>query len=139
MVAADSGKYIRSKVTAANGWTPNGVAYSDTTDEILQSPVNDAIPTITSGLPAEVGQQLSGIPGDWTSNPAPPSFDYQWQVCDPTCVDIPGETSNTFTPTTSETGKTLRLKITATNGVTPDPVGSNVAYSAETDPVIEDP
>src|SRR5262249_37593282 len=64
--------------------------------------------------------------GTWTPGaPNLPTFTYQWQRCDAAganCANIPGATSNTYTPpasvpinTSVDFGKTLRVIVTATN------------------------
>ena len=67
--------------------------------------------------PAAQGHPLTADPGNW-SVPGPATYTYQWQRCDAqgaNCVDIPGATDDTYTPTAADVGHTLRAEITATN------------------------
>ena len=50
--------------------------------------------------------------------PGPATYTYQWQRCDAkgaNCVDIPGATDDTYTPSADDVGHTLRAEVTATN------------------------
>ena len=83
-------------------------------------------PTISS--PAEVGLTLKATRGTWTGNPT--SFHFQWLRCDTTgaaCAPIPGATGRSYTPTTTDIGHTLRVRVTARNSS-----GSATATSAAT-------
>lgn len=71
-------------------------------------------PTISG--PAEVGLTLKATRGTWTGNPT--SFHFQWLRCDTTgaaCAAIPGATGKSYTPTTTDIGHTLRVRVTARN------------------------
>ncbi len=71
-------------------------------------------PTISG--PAEVGLTLNATRGTWTGNPT--SFHFQWLRCDTTgaaCAAIPGATGKIYTPTTTDIGHTLRVRVTARN------------------------
>jgi hypothetical protein len=89
-------------------------------------PKNTSPPTIT-GTP-QVGQKLTAGTGSWTGKPT--RYAYQWQRCDSSgsnCNPISGATSSTYTPTSSDVGSTLKVKVTATNSG-----GSGSASSAPT-------
>lgn len=50
------------------------------------------------------------------TNPVGATVDYQWQITDNIYgiyTDIPGATSNTYTPVAADLGKYLQVKITA--------------------------
>jgi hypothetical protein len=92
-----------------------------TTKPTLKTP-----PTISG--PAEVGLTLKATRGTWTGNPT--SFHFQWLRCDTTgaaCAAIPGATGRSYTPTTTDIGHTLRVRVTARNSS-----GSSTATSAAT-------
>jgi prepilin-type N-terminal cleavage/methylation domain-containing protein len=117
----------RLRVTA----TVNGVSTTVTSDFVNvvaatpASPVNNSLPTI-SGT-ATVGATLTATTGDWSNQP---SYAYQWQACDNSCTDIAGATASTFTLTAAQSGKQIRVVITATNGG-----GQTSAASAQTSAV----
>jgi len=90
------------------------------------APVNTAPPTI-SGTPT-VGQTLSASDGTWSN--APTSFAYQWLRCNAggnNCSDAANGTQKTYTLVGADQGKTMRIRVTATNSD-----GSNAAQSAQT-------
>lgn len=95
--------------------------------QAVSPPVNTAAPTI-SGT-ERVGEQLTGQTGTWSSTETPTLF-RQWQRCQPggsSCSDILGQTASRYLISSADRGKSLRLKVTATNQG-----GSTVAYSAAT-------
>jgi hypothetical protein len=86
-----------------------------------------ATPPVVSGTAGQ-GQTLSATPGTWTN--APTSFAYRWQRCDAagaSCADIAGAASTTYAVTVADVGSTLRVDVTAKNGL-----GSAAAPSAVT-------
>ena len=88
-------------------------------------PIPSGLPSV-SGTPT-VGQKLTGFRGAWRNGPL--SFAYQWQRCDPTganCVDIAG-TYPTYVLLDDDAGATVRVEVTAGNGV-----GSATRFSAPT-------
>jgi len=91
------------------------------------APTSSAAPTI-SGTP-QVGQTLTANNGTWNSQTTP-TFTYQWQRCDTAgnnCAAITGATAQTYTVTSDDENKTLRVVVTATNSS-----GSGSATSAQT-------
>jgi hypothetical protein len=95
------------------------------------APVNTGSPLVSGA--AQVGQTLTGSDGSWTGT-APITFARQWRVCDAaggSCADIGGATGSAYTPVAGDVGKTLRLRITASNLV-----GSVSADSAPSAVVI---
>ena len=114
--AADVAQTVRVVVTATNeaGTSPPTVS-APIAIKASSAPVS-ATPPILSG-PAAQGHPLTANPGNW-SVPGPATYTYQWQRCDAegaNCVDIPGATDDTYTPTAADVGHTLRAEITATN------------------------
>ena len=94
-------------------------------------PANTAPPTIT-GTPT-VGQTLTAENGTWTNSPT--TFTYQWLRCNAggnACVSIANATQKTYVLTAADAGRTLRVRVTATNAD-----GSASAQSAETATVAE--
>jgi len=90
------------------------------------APVNTAPPTI-SGTPA-VGQTLTASEGTWSNNPT--SFAYQWLRCNGggnNCANVSNGTQKTYTLVGADAGRTLRVRVTATNAD-----GSSSAQSAQT-------
>ncbi len=130
----DLGSTLRVVVTATNTATPpeSAAATSSQTAVVTAPtvPVNTAEPVI-SGSPVE-GATLSTTTGTWSSV-GTISYAYQWLRCDPSgglpdgsdCSTISGATGPTYTLTTSEIGKRLRVQVTATNAVGSVTVASN--------------
>ena len=86
-----------------------------------------AEPAIT-GTP-KVGRTLSATTGEWERQPD--AFTFQWSRCQATaCADISGATAATYRPISADAGRTLRVRVTATNAG-----GSATADSAPTSPV----
>jgi sugar lactone lactonase YvrE len=93
---------------------------------LITAPAATAAPSV-SGT-AAVGQTLTATTGTWSGYPT--GYAYQWQRCSgspASCSDIPGATSNSYTLTTADDGYSVRVVVTATNGI-----GSTSADSAAT-------
>src|SRR4051794_41808511 len=78
------------------------------------APQNTAPPSI-SGTPKE-GSPQTASEGTWTNSPT--SFTYQWQRCGSagvSCGDITGATGKTYTPTSGDVGRRLRVVVTPLN------------------------
>jgi hypothetical protein len=124
---ADVGATLRVAVTASSA-SKSTTATSAPTGVVQAAgaPVSTSLPTIT-GTP-QVGQTLTAGTGSWTG--APTSFAFQWQHCDASganCADIGGATGGTYVVAAGDAGSTIRVVVTATNGV-----GSATAASATT-------
>ena len=90
-------------------------------------PVNAGLPTI--GGTVRQGETLTANPGSW-GGAVPITYAYQWQQCDSSgtgCASISGATSATYVPVAGDVGKTLVIRVTATNTD-----GSAQAFSAAT-------
>jgi hypothetical protein len=127
LVAADVGATLRVSVTARSA-TGAATATSAPTGVVSASgaPTSTSLPTI-SGV-AQVGQTLTAGTGSWTGNPT--GFAFQWQRCNSSgtgCVDMPGATSGTYVVASADLGATIRVVVTATNGL-----GSGSAASPAT-------
>lgn len=126
--AADYQKSLKVKVTASNGVSPDGVAYSAPTSQVAGiPPTNDTAPSI-SGT-AKVRETLTALPGIWSGNPTP-SLSYEWQRCDSdsdngSCTGITGTNSSTYVIQPADVGKYMRVQVTASNEALPN----GVAYS----------
>jgi hypothetical protein len=117
VVDADVGTTLRVGITARNA-AGSATAVSDPSSIIAAAgaPMNTSLPTI-SGT-AQVGQTLTAGTGSWTGSPA--SFGFHWQRCNSSgtgCIDVPGATSGTLALTSADLGATIRVVVTATNGL----------------------
>jgi hypothetical protein len=93
-------------------------------------PVASALPAV-GGL-AQQNQMLTATPGTWTNTPT--AFAYQWQRCDTggnNCVAVAGAAGQSYLLSPADAGSTLRVAVTATNGL-----GSVTATSAPTAVVV---
>ncbi len=98
------------------------------------APVNKQEPRI-SGDPIQ-GETLTATTGTWRNNPT--SFAFQWRRCPPNggkgdasnCTTISGATTNSYTLRSADVGRTIRVRVTATNAD-----GSTNAASPATDVV----
>jgi WD40 repeat protein/hemolysin type calcium-binding protein len=134
VVAADSGSKLAVVVTASNT-TGTANATADLTAVVGSAgpaarPLNKATPVV-SGQAAN-GQTLRATNGEWNGS-TPMTFAYQWQACDKnvvTCTPVEGATASTFTITSKQIGKRLRVRVTATNTA-----GSAAIASQATAPV----
>jgi len=78
------------------------------------APVNTAKPAI-SGTPT-VGQTLTASNGTWSN--APTSYAYQWLRCNGggnSCTSVANGTQQTYTLVGADAGRTIRVRVTATN------------------------
>ena len=93
---------------------------------LAAAPVNAAPPTISGA--AQQGATLTAENGTWQNSPT--SFAYQWQRCDASgasCANVPNATARTYNVTGTDVGRTLRVRVTASNAD-----GSAAAVSAPT-------
>ena len=128
---ADAGMSIQVIVTATNvvGSTS---ATSANTAVVTGPPFSVGLPNI-SGT-AQVGNVLTATPGTWAGN-NPISYAYQWQSCvGVTCSNIAGATNATYTIVSGDNGKTLLVKVAATNAY-----GTGNATSAKTNTITSPP
>lgn len=138
--SGDVGKRLRVRVTASNADGSTTVASNPTSTVLASSttgkPVNTREPTI--GGTAALGQVLTASPGTWNGQ-QPISFSYQWVRCGTdggksdgsNCSTISGARSATYTLGSSDLGRRLRVKVTATNAA-----GNATAASNPTSTVL---
>jgi Ca2+-binding RTX toxin-like protein len=118
LASADVGSTIRVREIATSS---DGTA-SATTDVtpvvVALAPSNLSPPPPISGT-ASVGQTLTVSAGTWKGT-TPMTFTYQWKRCDANgagCANIAGATGTTYVATSGDVASTLRVTVTATNGV----------------------
>jgi hypothetical protein len=93
---------------ALAAFTQLGVAAS------AAAPSNTLRPTIAGN--ARVGNTLTANRGRWSN--APTGFAFQWLRCGPgggSCVAIAGATNQSYTLTSSDLGRRIRVRVTASN------------------------
>ena len=79
-------------------------------------PVSSSLPVVSGS--AVQGQVVSGSAGGWSGSPT--SFAYQWRRCSAagaSCVDIVSATASGYLVQGADVGFSLRLRVTASNGV----------------------
>ncbi|CAN7460242.1 carboxypeptidase regulatory-like domain-containing protein [Terrabacter sp. LjRoot27] len=89
------------------GWTENNGSLQQAASGpvVTAGTLTAATPTVTGT--ARVGTALTAAPGTW--GPAPVSLAYQWLAGG---VAVSGATASTFTPTATELGKTVTVRVT---------------------------
>ena len=132
LAAADSGATLRVSVTATNSQGASKVL-SDPSALVgaLNAPLNTVAPSI-SGT-AQQGATLTANSGSWTGS-APISYAFKWQQCDSHgagCGDIGGAAAQTYSPSGSDVGHTIRVEVTATNAA-----GSSTAASGSSAMIV---
>lgn len=116
---ADVGWRLRVRVIATNA-EGSAASTSNASAIVLAAaaagaPRNTAPPTI-SGTP-QVGQSLAATNGSW-AGAQPQTFSYRWRRCNATggsCSDIAGTTAATYALTSTDEGRTIRVRVTARN------------------------
>ncbi|MDQ2106787.1 hypothetical protein, partial [Azospirillum isscasi] len=125
-------KYLRVVVTANDGKGGTPTATSAYTAIANSAPVNSVAPSVTGT--ATVGNALSTTNGSWSDPDGDNrSFTYQWYRADDTngtnAASITGATSATYTLTTSDAHKYLRVVVTANDGNSHTPTATST-YTA---------
>jgi GH25 family lysozyme M1 (1,4-beta-N-acetylmuramidase) len=98
-----------------NGASPASLAIAPYSQD---TPTNSDPPSIV-GIP-EAGKLLSAVPGDWDGG-KPLAFTFQWRQCDAAganCVDIAGATHETYRPTASDVGHSIKVLVMAATSTT---------------------
>ena len=127
LTSADDTRYLRVLVTATNSGGST-TKYSYRTNQIKAAPpVNTAAPVISGTV--KVGSVLSATTGTWDYSPT--AYAYSWKRCTTadlaSCASIAGATQATYTLTSADDLRYLRVLVTATNAM-----GSTAKYSART-------
>jgi fibronectin-binding autotransporter adhesin len=108
-VAGDVGSTLRIVQTVSRAGYNDGTSTSTATSAVVNGDFT------TSTAVTIVGQPMVGSPSTITAgsySPTPTSSSYQWELCDAAgnnCSDIPGATSNSYTPVATDAGSTLRI------------------------------
>jgi hypothetical protein len=105
-------------ITPAGGLVvgDDGNEVVDLIGALITAPAATAAPSVTGT--AAVGQTLSATTGTWLDYPT--GYAYQWQRCGgspSSCSNISGATSNSYTLSSADGGYTVRVLVTATNGI----------------------
>ena len=112
---ADAGFRIRSQVVARNADGQDTATSNPTAVVTAARPVNTTEPSI-SGT-AAVGNRLQANRGEWAGN-QPITYAFQWLRCSAqgdNCSEIPGANDTTYEVQDSDTGRTIRVRVTARN------------------------
>jgi hypothetical protein len=112
--AADVDSSLRVTVTASDGATTASAVSAPTAAALPAAPRNTNVPAIV-GRPRR-GSKLSATRGEWQSS-RPLSFAFQWQRCgrNSGCVAIPGATGASYRVVAADTGRSLRVVVSASN------------------------
>ncbi|HVE67032.1 MAG TPA: hypothetical protein VNB64_00480, partial [Solirubrobacteraceae bacterium] len=108
-------------VTAVNGAGTSAPAPSAQTSAVSAlAPSNRVAPAVV-GVPSP-GQTLRATDGVWDGTS--PAFAYQWQICDAngtpgSCQGIAGQTNQTHVVKADDSGRALRVVVTAVNAAGP--------------------
>ncbi|HEX2103048.1 MAG TPA: hypothetical protein VHF51_05315 [Solirubrobacteraceae bacterium] len=127
---ADVDRTLRVVVTARNAGGERPAASGRTRAVDAAAPASTGAPSIDG--PARDGAALTADPGRW-SGTQPIDLAYQWQRCAAegmSCEPIAGATGDTYTATSADVARALRVEVTATNAG-----GRETATSAPTDAV----
>jgi hypothetical protein len=112
----DLGRRLIFFVTARNAeGGANARASTGVIGARANAPTNTSPPTI-SGTPREAST-LTARPGTWSGS-APITFGYQWERCDAnggSCSNVIGATKQSYTLSSADVGRTLRVVVTARN------------------------
>jgi hypothetical protein len=117
VAGADVAKRLLVNVTATNA-EGSGTAQGSTgvvAPASGKAPDNSKKPEITGT--AREGETLTASAGEWKGT-EPFAFAYQWLRCDDNgnnCIDIAGATAQTYKLTSGDVGRTVRVRVTATN------------------------
>jgi hypothetical protein len=119
LTTSDAHKYLRVVVTANNGTGGTATVNSDYVAIVNSAPVNSAAPSI-SGT-AAVGNALSTSNGTWSDADGDGrTYSYQWYRADDNVgtnlASIAGANSASYTLTSSDAHKYLRVVVTANDG-----------------------
>src|SRR5262245_2413679 len=112
---ADAGFRIRSQVTATNADGQATSTSNPTSVVVSARPANTSPPTI-SGT-ASTGNQLTANRGSWVGE-QPITYSFRWLRCakdGTSCSEIDGAADNQYQVVDRDTGRALRVRVTARN------------------------
>ena len=112
---ADAGFRIRSQVVARNADGQNTATSNPTNVVTAAQPVNTTEPSITGT--ARVGSTLEANRGQWAGD-APITYTFVWLRCNDkgdNCSEIQGANDTSYEVRDADTGRTLRVRVTARN------------------------
>ena len=113
----DVGRTLRVTVTMDNGVGAASATSAQTPVIRIAPPANLEVPILKAGGGLQPGTELSATEGRW-SGAAPIAFTYAWLRCDPAgggCVPVPGAGGATYALTDADIGRSIRVRVTATN------------------------
>ena len=124
-------RHIIGEVIATNS-VGTSSRFSASQGPVTRAPVVTADPAIDADVRETVGNPITASAGTWVGSPTP-TLTYQWFSCTsrvssvasttPTgCTSIPGATAITFTPTNTQFGRFLTLRVSAINAAISTPV-----------------
>jgi alpha-tubulin suppressor-like RCC1 family protein len=129
LTSADVGVHVTATVTDESV-AGNGHATAAEVGPVTSgAPVEVEAPTISGE--AREGHELKASPGTWAGT-ATITYAYKWLRCSPSCAEV--ATGSSYTPVSVDVGHTLKLEVTASNGV-----GSTNGSSAPTSTVAGNP
>jgi Ig domain of plant-specific actin-binding protein len=112
---ADAGFRIRSQVVARNADGQDTATSNPTSVVTAARPVNTTEPSI-SGT-ARVGSTLQANRGEWAGE-QPITYAFQWLRCNDkgdNCSEISGANDTSYVVRDADTGRTIRVRVTARN------------------------
>ena len=112
---ADAGFRIRSQVVARNADGQDTATSNPTSVVTGARPVNTTEPSISGS--AVVGSRLQANRGEWAGN-QPITYSFQWLRCNAqgdNCSEIPGANDTDYEVRDGDTGRTIRVRVTARN------------------------
>ena len=114
LAPADVGGTVRVVVDASNAGGSGSAPSAASAVVLPLAPAVIVAPAVTGSVIE--GETLSSSAGSWSHSPS--SFGYQWQRCTAKgeqCADVAGAASTTYKLSSADVGRTLRVKVTATN------------------------
>jgi hypothetical protein len=110
-VAGDVGGTLKVVETAKKFGYSNGTSTSAASQPVANGSFSTNTAPLVNGTP-KVGTPTTLTAGSYS--PTPASRSYQWQLCSPSCSNIYGATSSTYTPVAGDVGWTLKVIETVT-------------------------
>jgi hypothetical protein len=134
LTESDSGHTVRALVTATHEGASTTAASSATAVISPTTLVNVSAPSITGTY--ELDRALSADQGIWTGAGAI-AYTYAWERCNEhgeSCGTIAGATDSSYTPSESDVGHTVKVKVTGSGTA-----GTDTVTSAATPTIVSTP